>query len=134
MKKIMFFGVMLSVFFTGCANLSTILSEDANATYNFRKTRWGFTQERVELTEQGNRIHFRQRDVLIYKSSIAGVPALLVYTFKDNKLRTAGYVTQKPLKAAENITKHSQEVLGPPTSVLADGIVDYRNKLTVFHF
>ena len=45
----------------------------------------------------------RTENALVYSHKINGVDCLLIYTFKDNKLRTAGYVTQTPVMNAEHI-------------------------------
>ena len=42
-----------------------------------------------------------------YKHEIGGVYCKLVYTFKDNKLRTAGYVTETPVQNADNLIKEA---------------------------
>ena len=94
--------VVLSILFIGCANLGRIAS-DTNQTYDFRKTRWGFTQERVRLTEQGKRMHLKKGNVVIYNHSIDNIQCKIVYTFKNNKLRAAGYITDKPVKGAQKI-------------------------------
>jgi hypothetical protein len=52
-------SLALSFLFIGCANLGKALSQSGE--YDFRKTRWGFFQERVMLSEQGKRIHLKKR-------------------------------------------------------------------------
>ena len=86
------------------------LDEDQSG-YNFRETRWGFSPERVEQieAEEGNRPDERTRELLVYRIKINGVKCKVVYTFKDNKLRTAGYITIQPIRNAEKLI---QEVLG----------------------
>jgi hypothetical protein len=49
---------VLPVLFIGCANLGETLS-DSGQQYDFRKTRWGFSKERVMLAEQDKRLHLR---------------------------------------------------------------------------
>ena len=102
---------------TGCASHSILdsLSEDSN--HSFREVRWGFSQERVELAETGNRVYERTENALVYKHKINGVDCLLIYTFKDNELRTAGYVTLTPVMNAENIIKEAVDKHGMPTTV-----------------
>ena len=114
--------VVLSILFIGCANLGRIAS-DTNQTYDFRKTRWGFTQERVRLTEQGKRMHLKKGNVVIYNHSIDNIQCKIVYTFKNNKLRAAGYITDKPVKGAQKIIKRSVDELGEPTQILNDGML-----------
>ena len=75
------------------------------------------------MAEQDSRLYIQREDVLIYNSEIAGVPAYLVYTFKDNKLRAAGYITEKPVKNAQNITKMCVAELGTPTKKLREGMI-----------
>ena len=61
-----------------------------NSNYHFRKVRWGFSRERVELSEAGNTIFERKDNAVVYKCKVNGVYCKLIYTFKDNKLRAAG--------------------------------------------
>lgn len=109
-------GVLI-VAITGCASHSILdsLSEDSN--HSFREVRWGFSQERVELAETGNRVYERTENALVYKHKINGVDCLLIYTFKDNELRTAGYVTLTPVMNAENIIEEAVDKHGMPTTV-----------------
>ena len=113
--------LVLSVLFIGCANLGTTLSD--SSPYDFRKARWGFSKERVMLNEQGKRLHVRKGNVVIFNHSIDDVPCKIVYCFKDNQLRAAGYITDKPVKGAQNIIKRSVDELGEPTEVLNDGML-----------
>ena len=108
---------VLMVAITGCASHSILdsLSEDSN--HSFRDVRWGFSQERVELAEAGNRVYERTENALVYRHKINGVDCLLIYTFKDNQLRTAGYVTLSPVMNAENIIKEAVDKHGMPTTV-----------------
>ncbi|MCE2414895.1 hypothetical protein J4G07_12915 [Candidatus Poribacteria bacterium] len=109
-------GVLI-VAISGCASHSILgsLSEDAN--HAFREVRWGFSQERVELAEAGNRVYERTENALVYRHKINGVDCLLIYTFKDNQLRTAGYVTVTPVMNAENIIEEAVDKYGMPTTV-----------------
>ena len=111
----------LSVLFIGCANLGKALSD--SSPYDFRKARWGFPQERVMVTEQGKRMHLKKGNVVIFNHSIDDVKCKIVYCFKDNRLRAAGYITDKPVKGAQNIIKRSVDELGEPTQVLNDGML-----------
>lgn len=101
-----------------------ILSED-DAPYNFRKTRWGFNPERVKLAEakEGNRPNENTRELLVYRITINGVKCKLIYTFKDNKLRTAGYITITPIKNAENLIQTILDQHGMPMPELEHGMV-----------
>ena len=91
--------------------------------YDFRKTRWGFSQERVQATEQGKRLDYRTKDVLAYKHKIGETPCIITYCFRDNKLRTAGYITEKPELNAKHIADSSRAEHGEPTDVLPDGMM-----------
>ena len=119
MGKLLCFYIagVLMVAITGCASHSILdsLSEDSN--HSFRNVRWGFSQERVELAEAGNRVYERTENALVYRHKINGVDCLLIYTFKDNQLRTAGYVTLSPVMNAENIIKEAVDKHGMPTTV-----------------
>ena len=123
---------VLIVATTGCVSHSILdsLSEDSN--HSFRNVRWGFSQERVELAEVGNRVYERTENALVYRHKINGVDCLLIYTFKDNKLRTAGYVTQTPVNNADNIIKEAVDRHGMPTTVNATEMV-WKNSDTVIY-
>ena len=111
----------LPFIFIGCANLGEALSD--SDPYDFRKTRWGYPQERVLFTEQGKRIHLKKGNVVIYNHSIGDVKCKIIYCFKENELRAAGYITDKPVAGAQNIIKRSVEEHGEPTQVLNDGML-----------
>ncbi|MDE0018252.1 MAG: hypothetical protein OXU51_18870, partial [Candidatus Poribacteria bacterium] len=114
MKKRVFYFFALLLLLSGCANLGQMLGE-TDTDYHFRKTRWGFSQERVELAEAGNPVFQRTANELVYKHRISGVYCKLVYTFKDNKLRTAGYVTETPVENADNLIREAVNKHGMPT-------------------
>ena len=124
-------GVLI-VATTGCASHSILdsLSEDSN--HSFRDVRWGYSQERVELAEAGNTVYERTENALVYRHKINGVDCLLIYTFKDNKLRTAGYVTQTPVNNVDNIIKEAVDSHGMPTTVNATEMV-WKNTDTVIY-
>lgn len=119
MRKLLCFymGGVLIVAITGCASHSILDSFSEDANHSFREVSWGFSQERVELAEVGNRVYERTENALVYSHKINGVDCLLIYTFKDNKLRTAGYVTQNPVMNAEHIIKEAVDKHGMPTTV-----------------
>ena len=94
-------------------SLLDTLAQD-NIGYHFRKTRWGFPRERVELSEVGNTAHKRTPQVLVYQCKINEVNCALVYTFEDNKLRTAGYITIQPVPNADNLREAVVDKYGPP--------------------
>jgi uncharacterized lipoprotein YehR (DUF1307 family) len=112
-----YMGGVLIVAISGCASHSILDSFSEDANHSFREVRWGFSQERVELAEVGNRVYERTENALVYSHKINGVDCLLIYTFKDNKLRTAGYVTQTPVMNAEHIIKEAVDKHGMPTTV-----------------
>ena len=93
--------------------LSDLFSQDETG-YHFRKVQWGFSRERVELAEVGNTVHKRTPETLVYRCKISGVNCALVYTFENNKLRTAGYITVDPVPDADNLRKAVVEKYGPP--------------------
>ena len=82
--------------------------------YHFRKVRWGYSRERVALAERGNRVYKRTENELVYGCKLNGVNCALVYTFKDNKLRTAGYLTIQPIPHADNLIKAAVDKYGVP--------------------
>ena len=73
------------------------------------------TQEQVELSEVGNTVVWRTEREVIYRTWIDNVPCKVIYTFKDNRLRTAGYITNIPVKNADNLFDKSYEEHGEPT-------------------
>ncbi len=99
--------------------LSNIIS-GGNSEYHFRKVRWGFTRERVMLSEAGNTITENRGNALVYKCKLNGVYCKLIYTFKDNRLRTAGYVTQTPVPNADNLIKSAVDKHGMPDTHTSD--------------
>ncbi len=105
----------------GCANLVETLS--ASGSYHFRKTRWGYTREMVLASEQGKRLHLRKGNTLVFNHRISDIPLKIVYTFKENRLRAAGYITDQPVKGADKIIAQSVKELGEPSQILNDGMV-----------
>lgn len=105
----------------GCASLVETLS--ASGAYHFRKARWGYTQEMVLASEQGKRLHLKKGNTLVYNHRISDIPLKIVYTFKDNRLRAAGYITDQPVTGADKIIEQSVQELGEPTKVLDDGML-----------
>ena len=101
-------------FFTGCASHSFLDALSEDSTYHFRKVRWGFSQERVKLAEAGTRMIERTGDTLIYEAKLNGVQCRLIYTFKDNKLRAAGYLSEIPIPNADNIIDKVDAKYGQP--------------------
>ena len=90
------------------------LLSDENSNYHFRKVKWGFSRERVELSEAGNTVIERRGNAIAYNCKVNGVYCKLIYTFKDNKLRAAGYVTINPIPTADNLTKEAVSTHGMP--------------------
>ncbi|MDE0688755.1 MAG: hypothetical protein OXI61_11355 [Candidatus Poribacteria bacterium] len=90
-----------------------VFNED-NIGYHFRKVRWGFSRDRVELSEVGNTVEKRTPQAIVYKCKVNGVNCHLIYTFENNKLRTAGYITIAPVPHADNIRKAVVDKYGPP--------------------
>lgn len=123
MKTIVCFAMPIFILLTGCASISKTLSEDTTGDYDFRNTRWGYSRQRVLHAEKDMILHHQTDDVLIYRTKLAGLPALLIYTFNDNKLRAAGYITEKPIKNAQKMTKMCVETHGAPTERQKTGMV-----------
>lgn len=123
MKTFACFALPLFILLTGCATLTNTLFDDSKEKYDFRETQWGFSQQRVQVAEKDSRLYLKRDDVLVYNIEVAGVPAYLVYTFKNNKLRAAGYITEKPVKNAQNITKMCVDKLGAPTKITKEGMI-----------
>ena len=95
------------------ASVMDAIAED-NIGYHFRKARWGFSRDRVELSEVGNTVVKRTPQAIVYKCKINGVNCDLVYTFENNKLRTAGYIISTPISHADNLRKAVVDKYGPP--------------------
>ena len=119
-----FYGILIiSTLFVGCSTVYNVVSEDMQGKYDFRKVRWGYSQERVEFIEKGKAAFMHTPELLIYKSVIDKVPVYLVYTFRDNKLRAAGYMTQKPTTQAKDFVQKTMKKLGEPSHKLTDGMM-----------
>ena len=117
-----FFGILIILtLFIGCATFHNIVSEDIQGNYDFREVLWGYSQERVMLIEKGKAVFMRTPDLLVYKSVIDQVPVFLVYTFRHNKLRSAGYMTQKPVTNAQNLVQKTIDKFGEPSYELTNG-------------
>ncbi|RKU30259.1 hypothetical protein C6497_04670 [Candidatus Poribacteria bacterium] len=100
----------------GCSShLIDTFSEDG---YNFRKTRWGMTPAQVELSEVGSTVVQRTGRHVVYYATIDGVSCKVIYIFKDNRLRTAGYITKIPVKNADNLLDKCYEKHGEPHYVV----------------
>lgn len=113
--------LIISTLCIGCSTFNNVVSEDMKGNYDFRGVRWGYTQERVMLIEQGKAVHLRTPDLLVYKSIIEQVPVYLVYTFSRKKLRSAGYMTQKPTTNAQKLIQKALDKLGEPSYELTNG-------------
>ena len=59
-------------------------------------------------------MHERKGNAIVYKTKINGVYCRLIYTFKDNRLRTAGYLTITPIPNADDLIKEAVEKHGEP--------------------
>lgn len=121
MKRIILPIIITAIVLTSCNNtldISNILSEGGDQ-YTFENTKWGYSEDRVELAElkdQNSKIYIRRNNLLVYHCKINDIPALRVYTFKDKKLRAAGYVTYQPIRGmqASKFTKLCIEKYGTP--------------------
>ena len=122
LRKLTNIVLLVPVFLSlGCANLLETLS--ASGAYHFRRARWGYTQEMVLASEQGKRLYLKKGNTLVYNHRISDIPLKIVYTFKDNRLRAAGYITDQPVKRGDEIIEQSVAELGEPTQILNDGMV-----------
>lgn len=126
-KIVLLVPILLSL---GCANLLETLS--SNGDYHFRKTRWGYTREMVLASEQGKRLHLRKGNTLVFNHRINDIPLKIVYTFKENRLRAAGYMTDQPVKRADQIVEQSVKELGKPNQLLNDGMVWLKNETLIY--
>jgi len=57
---------------------------------DFRKSEWGDSQEKVMTTETGKPIE-KTKDHILYSTKIAGMDAIAIYFFIENKLVQGGY-------------------------------------------
>ena len=125
------FVVLIISLNIGCSsNFSKSLSNALVQTegYDFRKTRWGFTQEMVTVSERGKRLYLRKANVLMFNHKIRDVPCKVIYCFMDNRLRAAGYITLKPVKGAQKIVEHCVKVNGEPDQILNDGMLWFTDR------
>ena len=96
--------------------------------FDFRRTRWGYTQGMVTVAEQGKRLFLRKGNVLMFNHKIGEIPCKVIYCFKDNRLRAAGYITLKPVRGAQSIIEHCVEQNGEPTQILNDGMLWFTDR------
>ena len=101
---------------------------EKDGDFHFRKVRWGYSQAMVQLSEQklGTRLVLRKENTLVYNERIADVPVDLVYSFEKNRLRAAGYLTQRhpiSIKNAKQMLAHITETLGKPNDSISGGMV-----------
>ena len=97
----------------GC---SGILSEPNTKQYDFRKSNWGDLKAKVKFNEQG--IHPQDLgNVLVYKSTLSSIPVKIVYVFdRKNRLRSAGYISDKPISGVKYLRDYALEIHGEPTN------------------
>ena len=121
--RIVFCVPVLLAFGCGIGNLENALLEKGD--YHFRKTQWGYSKAMVELSEQkqGTRLFHRKENTLVYNERISDMPVKLVYCFENDRLRVAGYLTDRPVKNAMEIFNHVAETLGEPLDMISDGMV-----------
>ena len=125
---------LLILFASGCAHLHTTLTTPP--VYHFREVRWGSSKASVMLSEQGKRIHFDKGDTLVFKHRHKDVPLLLVYCFRENRLRAAGYLTANPATLINPDRLFRQallETLGDPTETLAEGGMLWTDENTLIY-
>lgn len=111
----------ITILYTGCATHQITKIFEGDTHHDFRKVRWGMSQSQVELSEAGNTVLRRAPNELVYKTKIDDVPCKIVYAFRDNKLRAAGYITHIPSKNAKKLIKKCIDKHGMPTQT-ADGM------------
>ena len=122
MRKVSIVFLLFAFCFIGCLQeIGKTLSSEGN--YHFRKTKWGYSQAMVQLSEQGTRLEFRKENTLIYTERIADIPLKIVYSFENDRLRAAGYLTETPIKNAHLIHAHAGDVLGEPKDRISGGSV-----------
>ncbi len=123
------------LFLISCSSVIDGLSQDKRS-YDFHETSWGYTQALVELSEieQNSKIVLRTPDTLIYQCWLGDVKALRIYTFKNNRLRCAGYVTKHPVKGKVDNRFHklSIEKHGEPTYSTNSGDVWIRGNTVIY--
>ena len=114
MKSYALTFLILNLAITGCVSqqLSNIFTQEQD--YHFRKVKWGYSREAVELAEAGNTVFERKDNAIVYKCKINGVYCRLIYTFENNRLRTAGYMTITPVPHADNLLKEAVNKHGLP--------------------
>lgn len=119
----------------GCAPLIDSVNQEHRG-YDFHKTRWGMSQALVEHSEieEESIIALRTSETLIYKCKLGDVQALRIYTFKNNQLRSAGYVTKHPVKGKidNRFHKLSIEKHGTPTFRKNNGDVWIHGKTVIY--
>ena len=113
-------SLLMFLMFVGCASHPITPTFSVDDSYDFRKVRWGYSREHVELAEVGTRLEKRYGDAIVYKYKLNQVNCQLIYTFKGNQLRTAGYYTKDSSLNADNIIEKAIALHGKPDK-LGDG-------------
>ena len=84
--------------------------------YDFRQSRWGDPKIKVKFSER--ELGSAPRDfghVLIYKATLWDTPMKIIYVFdEDNRLRSAGYLGDKPFKQTKLIREYAFFLHGEP--------------------
>ena len=62
--------------------------------------------------------------MLIYKATLWNIPVKIIYTFDDdNRLRSAGYIVDKPVAGVKHLREYALDLHGAPTNQSsADGM------------
>ena len=124
-----------AIMMVGCS-IGSVLSQNSDGggeTYDFRQSRWGDLKEKVMFSERG----IKPQDmghVLIYKSKLQDVPVKIIYTFDDKKrLRSAGYIVEKPVRLAKPLLEHAIDTLGEDNAKLSSGGLDWMTYRSLIH-
>ena len=117
MKKLIFCLLPITIFLISCSKQKFMDTFSQKQHYDFRKVRWGMSQAQVELSESDNIMAWRTTTEIIYNVKVSNIPCKVIYTFKNNRLRTAGYITPIPKKNVDNIIEKCIAKHAHPTTV-----------------
>lgn len=118
MKKLTFCLLPITIFLISCGvskqKFMNALSQEQH--YDFRKVRWGMSQEHVALAElrlgsSGSHKAFGE----IYLGGI--IPIRVAYAFRENRLIIAAYIVESK-KNVDTVLKMCIAEYGQPTKVL----------------
>ena len=101
-----FIGV-IGIAALSCRDVRKINDEE----FNFRKTTWGMSRDRVRTSESGTPTGDNP-EVITYKGEYGGIPSVIGYLFEGEKLVRAGYLMQNTYEDPDSYVSDYEKVKG----------------------